>query len=143
MTRYSDLSEYRRRIQSGVENSGGERQANRRRYRCASPIEARTYSISITWPNRRVQSAGLLLACQTTRARRDETRRGQQSSSSSSSSFSLLQTEYIAPVNTTRLRCRVATTLPVFATRSSISSLHTQNPGVPTKSALFRAIRLV
>lgn len=28
----------------------------------------------------------------------------------------------------------VATTLPVFATRSSISSLHTRNPGIPAKS---------
>lgn len=36
----------------------------------------------------------------------------------------------------------VATTLPVFATRSSISSLHTRNPGIPAKSALFLAIRL-
>lgn len=36
----------------------------------------------------------------------------------------------------------MATTLPVFATRSSISSLYTRNPSIPTKSALFRAIRL-
>lgn len=36
----------------------------------------------------------------------------------------------------------VATTLPVFATQSSISSLHTRNPGIPAKSALFLAIRL-
>lgn len=28
----------------------------------------------------------------------------------------------------------MATTLPVFATRSSISSLHTRNPGIPAKS---------
>lgn len=34
----------------------------------------------------------------------------------------------------TRFAPAVATTLPVFATRSSISSLHTRNPGIPAKS---------